>query len=202
MFIMAVTPSPYGGATSPPNPSREDPVTPEQDARLRFRQWLIDHELDPEVAYAILESMPPFDWSEIARRDEMLLRFSDVDQRFNDVDRRFDTVDQRFNDVDRRLDTVDRRLDTVDRRFDTVDQRFNAMDRRFDTVDAQLEGVGAKLDGFGARLDGSRSVFEGQLLAMEGRLSLRWMETTRILVFAMITLFLAVTGVAVGLLNL
>ena len=149
-------------------------MTPEQDARLRFRQWLIDHELDPEVAYAILESMPPFDWSEIARRDEMLLRFSDVDQRFNDVDRR----------------------------FDTVDQRFNAMDRRFDTVDAQLEGVGAKLDGFGARLDGSRSVFEGQLLAMEGRLSLRWMETTRILVFAMITLFLAVTGVAVGLLNL
>ena len=156
-------------------------MTPEQDARLRFRQWLIDHELDPEVAYAILESMPPFDWSEIARRDEMLLRFSDVDQRFNDVDRR---------------------LDTVDRRFDTVDQRFNAMDRRFDTVDAQLEGVGAKLDGFGAQLDGSRSVFEGQLLAMEGRLSLRWMETTRILVFAMITLFLAVTGVAVGLLNL
>ena len=156
-------------------------MTPEQDARLRFRQWLIDHELDPEVAYAILESMPPFDWSEIARRDEMLLRFSDVDQRFDDVDRRLDTVDQRF---------------------DTVDQRFNAMDRRFDTVDAQLEGVGAKLDGFGARLDGSRSVFEGQLLAMEGRLSLRWMETTRILVFAMITLFLAVTGVAVGLLNL
>lgn len=142
-------------------------MTPEQDARLRFRQWLIDHELEPEVAYAILETMPPFDWSEIARRDEMLLRFSDVDQRFN-----------------------------------AVDQRFNAMDRRFDTVDAQLEGVGAKLDGFGAQLDGSRSVFEGQLLAMEGRLSLRWMETTRILVFAMITLFLAVTGVAVGLLDL
>ena len=142
-------------------------MNPEQDARLRFRQWLIDHELEPEVAYAILESMPPFDWSEIARRDEMLLRFSDVEQRFNDVD-------QRFNDVD---------------------QRFNETDRRFDAVDARLEGVGAQLEG-------NRSVFEGQLLAMEGRLSLRWMETTRMLVFAMITLFLAVTGVAVGLLNL
>lgn len=156
-------------------------MTPEQDARLRFRQWLIDHELEPEVAYAILESMPPFDWSEIARRDEMLLRFSDVEQRFNDVD-------QRFNDVDQR--------------FDVMDQRFNAVDQRFNDVDARLEGFGAQLEGVGAQLEGNRSVFEGQLLAMEGRLSLRWMETTRMLVFAMITLFLAVTGVAVGLLNL
>ncbi len=75
-------------------------MTP-RDARLQFRQWLLDHDLEPEVAHAVLESVPPFNWS--------------------------------------------------------------------------------------------------QLVALEGRLSMRWMETTRIIVFALITLFLGIAGVSIGL---
>ena len=151
-------------------------MTPEQDARLRFRQWLIDHDLEPAVAYAILETMPPFDWSEIARRDEMLLRFRDVDKRFEAVDKRFDEVDKRFDEVDKRFDDVSAKIDGL------------------------AAGVYAQIEGLTANIDGLRSNVEGQLLAMEGRLSLRWMETTRIIVFAMVTLFLGFVGVTVGLL--
>lgn len=139
-------------------------MTPEHDARLRFRQWLIQHDLEPEVAYAILETMPPFDWSEIARRDEMLLRFGDVDQQFK----------------------------AVDRQFEAVNQRLDGMDHRFDGLQARFGGLEAKFDGL-------QSAIEGQLVAMEGRLSLRWMETTRIIVFAMLTLFLGFVGVGIGL---
>jgi hypothetical protein len=67
------------------------------------------------------------------------------------------------------------------------------MDRLASSVNAQFEGLLASSEGLRANV-------EGQLLAMEGRLSLRWMETTRIIVFAMITLFLGFAGVTVGLL--
>jgi hypothetical protein len=40
---------------------------------------------------------------------------------------------------------------------------------------------------------------ESQLVALEGRLSMRWMETTRIIVFALITLFLGIAGISIGL---
>lgn len=169
-------------------------MTPEHDARLRFRQWLIEHDLEPEVAYAILETMPPFDWSEIARRDEMLLCFSDVDERFAIVDQRFDAVDQRF-------DAVDKRFDALDRRLDRMDQRFDGIDHRFDGLEAQFGGLEGQFGGLVAKFDGLQSNIEGQLVAMEGRLSLRWMETTRLIVLAMMTLFLGFVGVGLGLLQ-
>ena len=49
------------------------------DIRIKFREWLIEQELDPETAYGILESVPPYDWSLIARRDEMNERFDRID---------------------------------------------------------------------------------------------------------------------------
>jgi hypothetical protein len=107
-------------------------------------------ELEPEVAYAILESVPPFDWSQIARRDEMNERF-----------------------------------DAADRRFDRLEQRLDGMDQRFDGLNDAFEVL--------------RLSMESQLVALEGRLSMRWMETTRIIVFALITLFLGIAGISIGL---
>lgn len=141
-------------------------MTPEE-ARLQFRQWLIDHELEPEVAYAILESMPPFDWSEIAKK-------SDLDELRHELVARFDT---RIDGVDRRLDGIDVRLDGIDQRFDVITERFDSMREMFDAT---------------------RLGIEAQIVALEGRLSMRWMETTRIIVFALITLFVAMSGVVLG----
>lgn len=141
-------------------------MTPEE-ARLQFRQWLIDHELEPEVAYAILESMPPYDWSEIAKK-------SDLDELRHELVARFDT---RIDGVDRRLDGIDVRLDGIDQRFDVITERFDSMREMFDST---------------------RLGIEAQIVALEGRLSMRWMETTRIIVFALITLFVAMSGVVLG----
>ncbi|MEZ5165487.1 MAG: hypothetical protein R2695_02985 [Acidimicrobiales bacterium] len=112
-------------------------MTPEE-ARLQFRQWLIDHDLEADVAHAILESMPPFDWSEIARQRDV-----------------------------------------------------EAINARFDAIDTQFEGMRSLFDA-------TRLSIEAQMVAMEGRLSMRWMETTRIIVFAVIAMFLAISGVIIG----
>lgn len=108
----------------------------EHEFRLQFRQWLIRHDLDADVADAILESMPPFDWSEIARSDEVAalsvelgaLR-ADVDRRFEQVDRRFTEVDRRFTEVDRRFDSVDVRLRHIETDLRSFASDFHTMSR-------------------------------------------------------------------------
>ena len=85
----------------------------EHEFRLQFRQWLIRHDLAAAVADAILESMPPYDWSEIVRRTELDDLRHDMNDRFADVDKRFDLVERRFVEVDRRFTEVDRRFDRV-----------------------------------------------------------------------------------------
>ncbi|GJM38417.1 MAG: hypothetical protein DHS20C19_17840 [Acidimicrobiales bacterium] len=151
-------------------------MTPEE-ARLQFRHWLIDHELEPEVAYAILESMPPFDWSEIAKKSDVEELRQEMAARFDAIDRRFEGTDQRLEGTDQRLDGIDQRLEGIDQRFDGISHRFDALTERFDAT---------------------RLSIEAQMVALEGRLSMRWMETTRIIVFALITLFVAVAGVVIG----
>lgn len=64
----------------------------DERSRLTFHAWLVDHDLDHEVASAILGVMPPFDWHEIPKR-------ADIDRRFDDVDRRFSRIDARFEQI-------------------------------------------------------------------------------------------------------
>lgn len=94
----------------------------DERSRLTFHAWLVDHDLDAEVASAILGVMPPFDWHEIPKKHDLDRRFEEVDRRFNQVDRRFEQVDRRFEEVDRRFDHVDARFDHVDARFDLLAQ--------------------------------------------------------------------------------
>ena len=110
----------------------------DHEFRLQFRQWLIRHDLDPEVADAILESMPPYDWSEIVRRTEIDALRRDMNDRFGDVDRRFEQVDQRFEQVDQRFDQVDRRFIEIDRRFSEADRRFDLVDGRLARIETDL----------------------------------------------------------------
>ena len=101
----------------------------DERSRLTFHAWLVDHDLDAEVANAILGVMPPFDWHEIPKKDDIYLRFDDVDRRFDQVDRRFEQVDRRFEHVDQRFDQVDRRFDVLER---SIDARFTAFEGRLD----------------------------------------------------------------------
>jgi hypothetical protein len=119
----------------------------DERSRLTFHAWLVDHDLDAEVASAILGVMPPFDWHEIPKKHDLYLRFEDVDRRFEQVDRRFEQVDRRFQQVDRRFEQVDRRFEEIDRRFDHVDARFDHVDARFDHVDARFDVLGRSIEG-------------------------------------------------------
>ena len=55
-----------------------------------------------EVADTMMEYMPPFGWSDVARK--------------SDIDR-----------LDLRLDQIDKRLDQIDKRFGQVDKRFTGI---------------------------------------------------------------------------
>ena len=60
----------------------------DERCRLAFHAWLVDHDLDHEVASATLRVMPPFDRREIPKK-------ADIDRRFDDVDRGFSQIDAR-----------------------------------------------------------------------------------------------------------
>lgn len=96
----------------------------DERSRLTFHAWLVDHDLDAEVANAILGVMPPFDWHEIPKKDDVYLRFDDVDRRFDQVDRK---LDQRFDHIDRRVDVLDQ----------SIDARFTAFEGRIDKALAE-----------------------------------------------------------------
>jgi len=126
-------------------------LTPED--RQQFHQWLIEHDLRPGLAAAILETMPPFDWSNIARRDEMLDRFASIDRQFTSADERFTGVDTRLNGVETRLNGVETRLNGVETRLSGVETRLNGVETRLSGVETRLNKVEDGLLHVGLRID-------------------------------------------------
>ncbi len=100
----------------------------DEPTRFRLHRRLSEL-LDPELADAMMESMPPTPWTELATKNDL----ADLEQR-------------------------------IDSRFDVLTKEIKA-----------------------------------EMVALEGRLAMKWMESTRILVLAMFTLFLGTAGLAVGL---
>ena len=82
------------------------------------RLQLFDHyktHLGEDVAGALMTTIPPFDWHEIATKTDLAQLQTAVDRRFEQVDRRFDELEQRF----------DLKFAAIDRRFDELEQRFD-----------------------------------------------------------------------------
>ena len=76
-----------------------------------------------EVADTMMEYMPPFGWSDVARKSD------------------FDRLDLRLDQIDKRLDQIDKRFEQVDSRFDQIDKRFGQVDTRFGQVDKRFTGI-------------------------------------------------------------
>ena len=119
------------------------PVTAEH--REQYRQWLLDRELQPDVAAAILESMPPFDWSEIARRSDLAEVEGRLDKRLDGVDKRLNGVDKRLDGIDTRLDRMDTRLDGMGARLDLVDSQLGMLNDRVGRVEDGLLSLGERI---------------------------------------------------------
>lgn len=118
------------------------------DHRHAYRRWLIEHDLQPEVVDAILETMPPFDWSNIARRDEVATKdeLRALDQRVGRVELRLEGVEQRLDAVDDRLGRVERHVERLDGRMVVMNDSLNG---RIDTLyNAMLWGFATMILGF------------------------------------------------------
>jgi len=105
------------------------------ERRLRMRTKF-DEIFGPTVAGDLMESLPPFDWTQIATKDDLDRGLANVNERIANIDQKFDG---RFDNVERRLDLMDQRFDGIDRRFETVDKRFDTIDRQFETVDKRFD---------------------------------------------------------------
>jgi hypothetical protein len=56
--------------------------------------------LGDDVAEDLMDSLPPFDWTRIATKDDLQLiesRLDNIDRRFDNIDRRFDLLEQRMS---------------------------------------------------------------------------------------------------------
>lgn len=73
-------------------------MTSHERRRHRMRSKL-DEVLGSDVAGDLMESLPPFDWTRIATKDDLQL-----------IHGRLDNVDRRFDNLDRRLDLLDKRV--------------------------------------------------------------------------------------------
>ena len=92
------------------------------ERRLRMRTKF-DEIFGPTVAGDLMESLPPFDWTQIATKDDLDRGLANVNGRFDNVERRLDLMDQRFGQIDREIASLDTK---VDKRFDTLEKSINS----------------------------------------------------------------------------
>ena len=108
-------------------------MTSHEQRRFRMRAAL-GEQLGDEVAENLMDSLPPFDWMQIATKDDI-----------RRLEARLDGTDHQFASINHRLDNLSERLDNVDQRFDNVDQRFEVVDTKFDLIDQRFDLLETKL---------------------------------------------------------
>lgn len=80
-------------------------MTSHEQRRFRMRASL-GEQLGDEVAEDLMDSLPPFDWTQIATKEDIRhldAKFEVIDERFKVIDKRFDLVDQRFEMLETKL---------------------------------------------------------------------------------------------------
>jgi hypothetical protein len=74
-------------------------MTSHEQRRFRMRT-VLGSKLGDEVAEDLMDSLPPFDWTRIATKDDLRLiegRLDNIDRQFDNIDRRFDLLEQRMS---------------------------------------------------------------------------------------------------------
>ncbi|MGA0957583.1 MAG: hypothetical protein ACO3TV_01550 [Ilumatobacteraceae bacterium] len=89
-------------------------MTSREQRRFRMRASL-GEQLGDEVAEDLMDSLPPFDWMQIATKDDIRR----LEIRFDSIDHRFDSIDQQFEVMERRFDLVDQRFDLFESKLGT-----------------------------------------------------------------------------------
>lgn len=71
-------------------------------------------------------------------REEMDVRFQQVNARFKEIDARFKEIDARFKEIDARFKEIDARFGEVDTRFHGIETRLGSLENRVDKLGLQL----------------------------------------------------------------
>lgn len=104
-------------------------MTSREQRRFRMRAALGER-LGDEVAEDLMDSLPPFDWTQIATKDDI-----------KRLELRFDATDQRFEMIDQRFEVIDKRFDLVDQRFDLLESKIGAKMLRM-TIGSTITSIG------------------------------------------------------------
>ena len=105
----------------------------DENTRLRIRQYLIEL-MDEGAADAMMESMPPIPWTELATKDDI----ARLDDRLVGIDGRIDSLTERVDGTNTRIDTIADRLDGTNTRIDTIADRLDGTNERLDTTNERM----------------------------------------------------------------
>ncbi len=127
----------------------------DEKTRLRIRQYLTEL-IDEEAADAMMESMPPIAWTELAtkadvgrldgRLDTLSLR---VGQNSSDIQELTRTVAEQGVSLGARIDGLGDRIDGLG---DRLDQRIDGVSVRMDSVCERMDSIGARMDDLGVQM--------------------------------------------------
>ena len=196
----------------------------DEAGRFRLTTKLADT-LGQDDAAALMETIPPFDWHQIATktdltnavkdlatksdmalefstlREEMGIKFSQVDTGFARVDAGFARIDAQFAQVDARFEQVGAQFAQVDAHFTRVDAGFARVDAqfaqvaiRFSQVDAQFAQVAISF----AHVDGRFFQVDAKLSDLSAELH----KTLRVHTLALITTMMAMNTMMVSIVAL
>ena len=99
----------------------------DESKRIRFHQWLITHDLEQEIADAILSAMQPFDWHELATRSDIVGTRADIATVKSDVGVLKVDVATLKTDVTTLQTEMNRRFDLTDDRLKGVAHEVRAL---------------------------------------------------------------------------
>jgi DNA repair ATPase RecN len=111
-------------------------VPVDENTRLRIRQYLIEL-MDEDAADAIMESMPPIPWTELATKEDIARldgRLLDLHRDVTHIDGRLDTTNERLDGTNVRIDVLTERIDTLADRLDSTNERIDGTNERIDTL--------------------------------------------------------------------
>jgi len=153
-------------------------MSSDESVRLRLHRRLTEL-LDSDLADAMMESMPPMPWDQLATKDDVAR-----------LDARIDGLEETLVETEGRLGSA------IRAQGDRLEALIGAQGERLEIM---IAAQGERLDAQGERLvgliDAQGQRQAGELALLEGRLSVRYIETTRMIVFAMMTLFVGVVAV-------
>jgi archaellum component FlaC len=86
-------------------------------------------------------------------RENMALRFDEIDRRFDGIDDRFERIDHRFDGIDDRFERIDHRFDGIDQEILLLKDASLTHTRELKDVNHQLREIRTSVDRLAEKVD-------------------------------------------------